>query len=229
MKKFLGILGFVLTVLRMAFLFGYCGWTLNDIVDTKENTVFQQNKQISINALNQDTTSNMVVGNGSKGLVVNLPSKDDVLSKFTEEYWINISIAEIEAISEELGLLMSYDLALEDFVEVDIIYDSTVNWIGCSYRYKDLIEINLYQLYKHCSTYKEEAYVYIVNVLAHEHRHAYQKQRVAQGFKTKLEYSYQHYIPSTENYRAYYNQLCERDARNYGAYWENLLELWLIA
>ena len=159
----------------------------------------------------------------------NLPSEDEIFQKFTEEHWKNISIGEIEKICEELAVLMRHDLALEFSVEVDIINDTNVSWIGCHYGAKSLIEINLYQLYEYCSFYNEEVHVYIVDVLAHEHRHAYQKQRVNQGFDTKLEDSYKNYIRPEENYEAYYNQLCEVDARNYGEYWENLLQIWLAA
>lgn len=151
-----------------------------------------------------------------------LPSEDEIFPKFTKEYWENLSASEIESLCEELALLISYDLALETFVEIKLIYDTTKNWTGLYNNYQKLIKINIFRL----NQYKDPQ-MGIVNILAHEMRHAYQHQRILQGFDTKLEYSLNHYIQPEDDFNAYYNQLCEKDARNYGDYWESLLKLWL--
>lgn len=204
MKTILKFFGMVILCCLIGSSFGYIGADL----------FYEHNDTANTENIDIKTTKTPVV----------LPSEDEVFAKFTADYWKNISISEIQAICEELSILIRSDLQLENYIETVFVYDSDLRRSGCHYRNQNRVEINLYQIY-----HDDKPYLYIVNVLAHENRHAYQEQRVKQGFNTKLEDSYNNYITPEVSYTGYYNQLCEVDARNYGSYWEKLLQKWLVA
>lgn len=190
-------------MLCIALASGYCGWIIHANVGSEEYIIESETETVDIT-----TQEESFVQETNKA---SMPTEEEVFIKFTEEYWQNITMSEIEQIAEELSLLISYDLALTHEVDVDIIYDTEITWIGC-YVQRDLIQINLFRLYKHCNFYNKEPYKYIVNVTAHEYRHAYQRARVEKGYTTKLEENYKNYIqPSEGGYEAYFMGIFQID------------------
>jgi len=213
MKKLFGYIAIAVCVFATAFAAGIVSQRLCDR---------QMGTQYSESALSTVKTEIIEEGGmpeevDGKGMEEAL-CEDEIFSKLSEAYWSDITAGELEELTRELGALIAEDLELERLPRVELIFDGNVDYSGTHYGDLCLIKINLYYIFS-----SDEPYSYYVRVLAHEYRHAYQKMRVEQGYDTKLEYSYNNYISPEVDEDAYYSQLAERDARNYGEFWEKLV------
>ncbi len=235
MRRILETLSIILLVLSFAFVFGYVGYSMHQEGEggTKEapqaaaiNTSRAEKaapERVPASAVPPLTEEPPVTEKEADGPVTPKPSEEAVFSKCTEAYWENITAAQMQTLAEELSLLISRDLGLHEVPTIVLIYSTEVSFTG-SYQGIGIIKINLYELYKDAVTLKMEVCDYFVEILAHEHRHAWQYQRVKEDYDTALERSYKSYISPEEDYNAYYNQLVERDARLYGAYYADYIE-----
>ncbi len=235
MRRILETLSIILLVLSFAFVFGYIGYSMHQEGEggTKEAT-----QAVAFNTSRTEkadperapaftapplTDVLPVTEKEADGSVTPKPPEEAVFSKCTEAYWENITAAQIQTLGEELSLLISRDLGLRELPTVVLIYSTEVSFTG-SYQGIGIIKINLYELYKDAAALKMETCDYFVEILAHEHRHAWQYQRVKEGYDTALERSYKSYISPQDDYTAYFNQLVERDARLYGEYYADYIE-----
>lgn len=137
----------------------------------------------------------------------------DILDKFDEENWTDLSENEQMDLVEQVVYRIAEILGLNEIPEVMYFEDDPSN-CGCYYSGLNILGINVCEL----SDSKE-----LINTVAHELRHAYQEQR-ALNPETEMDYKYltnlRNYISPifTENgdyilFTDYQDQLVEAEAR----------------
>ena len=137
----------------------------------------------------------------------------DILDKFDEENWTDLSENEQMDLVEQVVYRIAEILGLNEIPEVMYFEDDPSN-CGCYYSGLNILGINVCEL----SDPKE-----LINTVAHELRHAYQEQR-ALNPETEMDYKYltnlRNYISPifTENgdyilFTDYQDQLLEAEAR----------------
>lgn len=137
----------------------------------------------------------------------------DILDKFDEENWTDLSENEQMDLVEQVVYRIAEILGLNEIPEVMYFEDDPSN-CGCYYSGLNILGINVCEL----SDPKE-----LINTVAHELRHAYQEQR-ALNPETEMDYKYltnlRNYISPifTENgdyilFTDYQDQLVEAEAR----------------
>lgn len=137
----------------------------------------------------------------------------DILDKFDEENWTDLSENEQMDLVEQVVYRIAEILGLNEIPEVMYFEDDPSN-CGCYYSGLNILGINVCEL----SDPKE-----LINTVAHELRHAYQEQR-ALNPETEIDYKYltnlRNYISPifTENgdyilFTDYQDQLLEAEAR----------------
>jgi hypothetical protein len=144
-------------------------------------------------------------------------SKEDrILEKFKTKNWNKLRMTDLDfkkrkALCRELCQHISKSLGIKKVPKITFCDGE----LGDHGRQKgDIIEINENYFY-----YPPEK---IINTIAHETRHVYQDQKIANP-ATKLDYiwkknneHYIDYVPEKDNYKKYRNQPLEADAFNYG-------------
>lgn len=148
-----------------------------------------------------------------------------ILKSFNEEDWCGLDIAEQKALVEELADQIDKELELENIPEI-VFYEGPADECGF-YReqYNDIgINVNAF------SDPKE-----LVDTVAHEMRHTYQKMRADKLETVQDElykYSFENYIaPEFDgegccvNYFDYQDQLVEAEARAYARTYTNYMEV----
>ncbi len=148
--------------------------------------------------------------------------RKEMLSKFNEQQWKGMSLAQKKSAIQELANHIANDLGLDTVPRIEYYYNRNVNDCGYFYDGDYTLHINTYRLEKGYAPWVE-----IVDTVAHELRHAYQYLNLATNPESAVSVSYKNYISFNEklgNYQEYRHQACEADAFNYGEYWAQLLK-----
>lgn len=163
--------------------------------------------------------SGIYSNNGLRAQYSNRALRKKLLSNFSEEEWNSMSLSERKENIQELANYIAKELGLEQTPEVTFYYSDSDYTYGAFNKGTYTVKINTYYFDSADSWSK------VVETLSHELRHAWQYWYAQIEPTNPISDSFNHYKSSSVyGFDEYWEQLCEVDARDYGAKWTELLK-----